>query len=465
MLERAFSFVPREGSYIIEEVEGEIPIFLRGTYYINGPGRFSRGDLRYRHWLDGDGMIYSVCFRDEQIRFANRFVRSAKYVAESKEGRPVFRAFGTGFESDQLKRRIGLESPINVSVYRYGATLLAFGEQGLPWELDPVTLETRGQYNFGGSLNEVSPFSGHPKFDQRTAELINFGVSFSATEPRLNLYRFDPAGKLLYRRRLPLDYPCSIHDFVLSKGHAVFYLSPYLLNMKRLLSEGRTLMESLRWEPSRGSKLLIVSRESGDEVARIRIGQGYCLHLINSFERNGLVVVDVIEYDRPIYDQYQTVPNLFSDVPYGRAVRFVVNPGSQELVERSEIDYHLAPDFPVVDPSRAMQAAEDFWMLGIAATGQPGRKFFNQLIHAHWGEKRPNDIYQAPSHCYLGGQPAFVGHPHSQDGVIMCQMFDARQSESTFVLFDAFNVAKGPFATLHLREPMPFLFHSSFHRE
>jgi len=37
-----------------------------------------------------------------------------------------------------------LEPPVNVSVYPFAGSLLAFGEQTLPYELDPVTLETRG---------------------------------------------------------------------------------------------------------------------------------------------------------------------------------------------------------------------------------------------------------------------------------------------------------------------------------
>ena len=69
LIERAFSFVPREQSYIIEDIEGEIPEFIRGSYYLNGPARFSRGGLNYRHWLDGDGMVCALCFDGERVRF------------------------------------------------------------------------------------------------------------------------------------------------------------------------------------------------------------------------------------------------------------------------------------------------------------------------------------------------------------------------------------------------------------
>jgi len=57
LLERAFSLDPCEQGYDVEAITGEIPDFVQGTYYLNGPARFGRAGLQYRHWLDGDGMV------------------------------------------------------------------------------------------------------------------------------------------------------------------------------------------------------------------------------------------------------------------------------------------------------------------------------------------------------------------------------------------------------------------------
>ena len=400
------------------------------------------------------------------MRFTNRFVRSTKFVVEEEMGRPVFRAFGTAFEFDRLKRAIMLESPINVSVYPYGETLLAFGEQGLPVELDPVTLETRGEYHFAGALNDISPFAAHPKFDHETGEMFNFGVGFSETAPCLNVYRFNKVARVLYRKRITLEYSCSVHDFSLSRSYLVFYLSPHILDMRALTREGRSLMDSLRWEPERGSRLLIVSRETGEQVAMMPIGRRSCLHLINCFEKENHLTVDVLEFDRPIYDQYQQVPDLFTDVGEGQPVRYLVDMRSRELIGRGEINYRLAPDFPSVAPRRLSESYRDFWMLGISATGRRGRKFFDQLVHANWGEADVCDIYQAPPLHYLGGEPVFIGDPGNEAaGVVMCQMFNAEHVTSAFVIFEALNVARGPVATLRLREPIHLGFHASFNRE
>ena len=89
LLERAFALDPREQEYTIEASTGEVPDFVRGTYYLNGPARFARAGLRYRHWLDGDGMVCALRFERDGVHFTNRFVRTHKFVAEEKAGHPL----------------------------------------------------------------------------------------------------------------------------------------------------------------------------------------------------------------------------------------------------------------------------------------------------------------------------------------------------------------------------------------
>ena len=73
-IERAFAETPPEESYCVSRVEGEIPPFVRGCYYLNGPARFARGEMRYRHWLDGDGMICALRFEGGRIAVIRDYV-------------------------------------------------------------------------------------------------------------------------------------------------------------------------------------------------------------------------------------------------------------------------------------------------------------------------------------------------------------------------------------------------------
>jgi carotenoid cleavage dioxygenase-like enzyme len=462
LLERAFTLQVAEQTLV--PLRAEFPAYVRGTFLFNGPARFERGAVRYRHWLDGDGMVAALRVDEVGAYFTNRFVRSTKFTREEAEQRAVFRTFGTSFAGDELKRGIGLESPVNVSVYPFGGALLAFGEQGLPWALNPETLETRGLHTFDGQLNEISPFSAHPKIDHQTGELFNFGVSFSAQSPALNLFRFTADGRLSYRRRLRLPYPSSIHDFAISPHFVLFYVSPLVLRIDALMQEGATLMDALSWQPYLGSQLIVVARETGQQVAAIDIGNRYCLHLVNAFERDGRVVVDVVEFEKPLYAEYQVIPDLFTDTFRGHPVRMVVDPSAATVVERQDIAYDCSPDFPAHDPNVVGLPYDDFWMLGISKAGRPGRKFFDHVVRVNWPTEQV-EVYTAPKGCYFGGEPCFVPDPSQPraGGVVVCQQFDAERVAASFLVFDAFRIAAGPTATIDLPAPIPLLFHSSFH--
>ncbi|MEM1205968.1 MAG: carotenoid oxygenase family protein [Acidobacteriota bacterium] len=467
LLERAFDLDVVEGSWAVTDVEGEVPPYVRGTYYLNGPSRFRRGDLAYRHWLDGDGAVTRLHFGAGGVSFTHRFVRSTKWLAEEEAGGALFRTFGTAFEGDQLKRGIALESPANVSAFRWRDELLAFGEQGLPFSLDPESLETRGEYTFDGRLNAVSPLSAHPCFDAATGDMLNFGISFSKRQPSLSLYRFDAAtGDLAYRKRHPLSAPCSTHDFMISGEHVIFYLSPYVLDVEGLMAGGKTIMDGLAWEPGRGTEMLVIDKATGDRLGTVPVGDRFCLHLINAFEDGDHLVVDVLELERPVYGQYQVLPDLFVDEPRALPVRRILDRKTWQVVETAEIDYTLCADFPAVDPRRDEGAYDDFWLLGISRTGEAGRKFFDQVAHLRWSSPGAHDTWNAGHNRYLGGEPVFLGDPSDPGrGSVICQELDAEARASAFLIFDAFDIAAGPRVRLRLEHPMPLGFHAAFYPE
>ena len=460
LLDRVFLFDAFEGSYEITGIEGRLPEWLRGAYYVNGPARFERAGQRCKHWLDGDGMVGSVRFTDDGVILTSRFVATPKLRDEQQAGRFLYRGFGTAFSGDHMRRKLMLEPPLNVAVQMMGRRLLALGEQSLPYELDPVTLETIGEFDFGGRLNELSPFAAHAKVD---SHLTNFGVSFSATQPLLHVYEFNLEGELIKRRRFPLEMQHSIHDFGVTPNHAIFFLTPLLMNFQRFWEEGISVMESLTWEPERGSTILITPRAHSDSAAfAVPAGSGYCLHFINCFERGDLIIVDVIELDEPVYREYQPIPDLFATVSAGRPVRFIIDTVSKKLLERIELAYERAPDFPSIDASLIGLPYEEFWMLGINECGQPGRKFFNELVHGSWKNKSVSDVYRTPVGEYLGGEPVHVGH--GEEGIVMVQHLMPVSGTADYLVFDSSAVRNGPIARLPLRHPVHPGFHASFRK-
>src|SRR5262245_14196963 len=108
-----FRTLSEEHSYRIEEIEGEVPAGLRGTLFRNGPGRNSLAGEWFPHWFDGDGMISSIRFDDDGIRYRNRYVVTDNYREETRANGIVYRGFGKMRPGGVLAN--ALRKPGNVS--------------------------------------------------------------------------------------------------------------------------------------------------------------------------------------------------------------------------------------------------------------------------------------------------------------------------------------------------------------
>jgi all-trans-8'-apo-beta-carotenal 15,15'-oxygenase len=406
-------------------------------------------------------MVCKLTLGEDNIRLNSRYVRSTKWLDEHEAGAAVYRTFGTRIPGGRLNSLAnGLESPVNVSVYRYGNRLLAFGEQGLPWQLNPDTLETLGPYSFEGRLNSASPFGAHPKFDPASGEMLNFGLFFSDS-PRLYFYNFD-ASTLRFRRAAALKTASSVHDFAISSNYSVFYVAPYILDLRGLVKGGQTVIESLHWRPELGSELIVLSRANGSPVARIETGGNYCLHLVSAFERDHLLFVDIVEQGEPLYPQYQPVPALFCNVGPSWPTRLTIDLNRKALVERRAAAYPSSLDFPVVPTTDAGQPHPQFWALGISQTGRIGRKFFDQLVHWNWETNSAQDVYHTRPMQYLAGEPVFIAEPDRKNDALVCPCFDAATRKTSFLVFRAGHVGHGPVAVVHADAQLHLCFHGTF---
>lgn len=190
-----FEALEQEHDYRVsaDEIEGEIPEAVRGTFYHIGPGRNRIGGQTFGHWFDGDGMVHAITLDDSGVHYRNRFVRTPKYRAEIRAGRIVKRSIGHNAPGGILANMGRLPANCaNTSLAWHAGRLLALWEGGRPWELDPSTLATRGEYDFGGRLGRFDAFSAHGKVDPETGCYFNHGLSISTRGPRLNLYRVNP---------------------------------------------------------------------------------------------------------------------------------------------------------------------------------------------------------------------------------------------------------------------------------
>ena len=124
------------------QVLGEVPRDLNGLYVRNGPNAFYPPDWRY-HAYEGDGMLHAVRYTDGKVRYRNRFVQTAGLQEERAAGHALWKGLKEPMRADRPDQP--LKNTANTDVkYHAGQLIAMWYRSGMPYALDPDTLETLG---------------------------------------------------------------------------------------------------------------------------------------------------------------------------------------------------------------------------------------------------------------------------------------------------------------------------------
>ena len=195
MWTKAFASQPTEFDYILttDEIEGVIPRDFRGgTLFRNMPALFERNGVEYGHYLDGDGYVvkFSIDVARNQMRFQSKFVRTEEFKEEEESGEIKSRStFRTQRKPNNLSVRLTgldinnafdlkLKNLANTNVMYWAGKLMVFFEAGVPYRINPFSLNTLGKgsrftqcsefrpTSNGSQAQKGSPFSPHGLFGQ-----------------------------------------------------------------------------------------------------------------------------------------------------------------------------------------------------------------------------------------------------------------------------------------------------------
>ncbi len=419
----------------LELVEGALPPELQGTLFRNGNGRFVHQGVTYDHFFDGDGMITRFVFRDGQVHYSNRYVRTREFVDEERRGKMRYRSFGTnipgGWPANALKMQF--KNAANTSVVWHGGQLLALWEGGWPHRIDPDTLETIDRYSYEGVLeNDFSwldkrimremPFSAHPKEHPDSGVLYNFGT-VAGTKQRLVIYRVEPDGKASIEQAIPMDDLAFTHDFILTaSGKKLFCLPPVSFSIWRAFMGLATPVESIRARPDAPMKILIVD---GDHVQTFETDFFFIFHYANGYEmEDGTILFDAFAMD-DFPGAEANVALMAGDdsaTPRARLRRFIVDP------KTGSVSHHVLTDYPgelpAIDPALNGKPYRYCW----AVAGDPGadHKLLDGIVKYDVQAPETKFVSLTPD---LPGEPLFIPHP------------DRRAEDHGWVAYIKFEVA------------------------
>lgn len=443
-------------------IDGEIPRWLSGTLIRNGPGRFDVGGQRLGHWFDGLAMLRRYEFDDGTITYANRYLRTEAYD-DAMDG-SLTGQFGTDRRGlgklMSWMRALGppeITDNANVHVARFDGDYVALTEAPRRVSFDPITLETRGPFRFADSLAEHLA-AAHLVADSQTDEWFGFTTEFGRTA-RYHLYRVDPGRRARDRvASVSADGPAYIHDCSITSDHLILVEPPLVMPIHRALSpftEG--VVDLLDWQPERGTRVLVVDRETGELVADPTLPPLFTFHHINAFATETEIVLDLVEFpDASIIDTLRLEEladdEAVLDAPDGKPVRYRIDPGRNDI-DRSTIA-SVGVELPRIP--RGIRGREHRYAYA-QATDPAGA---NGLVKL---DCRTGDTTTWVRDGTYVEEPIPVRRPNAQaadDGVVIAPALDGESARTNVLVFDAADLTL--LAEAPLPHVEPFGFHGRF---
>ena len=442
-------------------VEGDLPAWLTGRYVQNGPGQFEVGDRRLGHWFDPLAMVRRFDI-DDDVSYANRFVRSRDYEFARDRGRVRTQFPGTPPDRPvwtRLRQALTGEFPDNpvIGVTRIDGQLAAITESPVALTLDPDTLETTGRIDLTADL-DADLTLGHPHYDPWRKTLVNLGVSYGR-ETTYTLFRRDgtaaePTATVAF------DDAPYVHSFALTERYAVLPAMPFGLDPTALLLGAltrRTFVDAFE-RFDRPGEFVVVDRETGEIAARNRVDPLFVYHHANAFLDGNELVVDLVGYrdQRAVTDL--TLANLRSEdpsVPRGDLQRYRLPLDGGRATGETLREGHM--EFPVVDyPATLGQSYDRLYVA--EADGSSALPTRLARVSVPDGEA----VTWQESGAFPG-EPIFVRAPESVDdeGVVLSVVLDTERDGSVLVVLDATTMDERARASLPHR--LPYGFHGQFY--
>ncbi len=454
-------------------VEGHIPPELSGALYRTGTNQhFEPLDPNLFHWFDGDGMVHAFRLKDGKASYRNRLVETEGLKVEREAGKALYNGIYGHGGKPQAPLPAGapkIKVVAGVNVIRLGKRLLALHEVGhYYWELDPITLETVGRFDFDGQVEGM--LTAHPHFDPVANEWLFYALDNE--KKFLDCFTTDPSGTIKSKHRVAMPFTPWNHDFIFTPQHNIFFFG---VIRWRPWSEDRVPHGKSAWfiDPKDhcDNRILFVDRQTGEATWLHPKNSEFIVgHFLNAYREGEDTIIDTTvtplsgalqDYNPENYFPFPLVDGPSPFMP-PQLWRLVINPKNGSVAHRRIGDF--AAEF--VRPNETIQGQPHrYGYMAAIHAPSPTSKGFNCLAKHDYetGETRFQHI--SSRHDLTPGEPVFVPHPQARSedhGWVLALWYDPRRNTSELIILDATAFDGAPVARIKLDHHVPLDFHGNW---
>ncbi len=453
-----FSNVENDFQSQVLSVEGDIPNDLKGTFYRNGPAKHERGEQRYQHLFEGDGMLQSFTFDDGKIIHQGKFIDTPKFQKEQQAQRFLYSGPDTKIESSLPVSSSNMVNTANTNIIAVGDDLWALWEAGVPTKIDPKTLEYQEQINIGaGGKYQKSlqglPFSAHPKIAVN-GDIWNFGLNASG---HIVLYHLNASGQVKNVGLINAQYHGGmLHDFLMTEKHLLLIL-PSLKTSVSSDKNKQGYFSRIEFDQNQPMRVLVIDKTNLTMKKQYELPAGFAFHYGNAWEESD----GTIRFDASLYPNVDVLHNL-SNIMQGntdnahtdaKTVFFTLKPNGTST--RNVLD--MGSEFPRVCDH----------MTGLK------NKFLYQLSSSHeslWSDTVSSlNIDTGKRDSFYFGKDYLVEEhitvcPGRKEGTgyLIGTALHFPSKRTCLNVFKADNLASGPIVRAWLSHHLPLGFHGNF---
>ncbi|KAL0327538.1 UNVERIFIED_CONTAM: Carotenoid cleavage dioxygenase 8B, chloroplastic [Sesamum angustifolium] len=437
-------------------VQGEIPLWLNGTYLRNGPGLWHIADYNFRHLFDGYATLVGLHFHGGRLVMGHRQIESNAYMAAKKNNKLCYREFSEVPKPDNFLAYIGdlanlfsgasLTDNANTGVVKLGDGRVVCLTETIKGSIvvDPDTLDTIGKFEYsdklGGLLHSAHPIVTDSEFLTLLPDLIKPGYLVVRMEPGTNERRV--IGRVDCRGG---PAPGWVHSFPVTENYVVVPEMPLRYCAQNLLKAEPTPLFKFEWHPHSKAYMHVMCKASGKIVASVEVPLYVTFHYINAYEekdeegRVTAVIADCCEHnaDTTIL-QKLGLQNLRSfagqDVlPDARVGRFRIpmdgSPNGSLEAALDPNEHGKGMDMCSINP--AFRGKK--YRYAYACGAQRPCNFPNTLTKIDLVEKKAKNWHDEGS---IPSEPLFVARPGATEEDDVISMVSDKNGEGYAVLLD-----------------------------